>query len=211
MKTELEVLNAVNTFYSQSFSQLITITVAVLAFVGVVMPILFSMYQKRLFKIEHKEIEHKLRITIESEFEEKMAQLNKQRLEELQAQKDEFNVLKNNLDRKFNKLEGALLHVQAVNSNGTVSAYRDFMDSAISYIYGHENLNLRRVMNQIIEDCLPKISVSDFEYATELEGMHNKLLSDLKNYNTDEHYDDLILNLEREFSLARKRTIIPNT
>lgn len=60
MEDSLKILEAVNSFYSQSFGQLMNITVAVLAFSGIVLPILITLYQKRLFKLEHLAIENKL-------------------------------------------------------------------------------------------------------------------------------------------------------
>lgn len=207
MNTELEILNTVNTFYSQSFNQLITITVAVLAFVGVILPILISVYQKRLFAIEHREIEQKLIVKIEAEFDKKVELLIEKHKEEMLAQEDVFDELKKDVTRKFNKLEGALLHVQAVNTKGLaiVSAYRDFMDSAISYIEAENNLNLRRVLTQVIGECLPRITKSDLEYDSELGKLHAKLIKKLKSHNTNGHYTDLIDDLELAFNQAKNR------
>ena len=46
VQDSLKILESVNAFYSQSFGQLINITVAVLAFAGIVLPILITLYQK---------------------------------------------------------------------------------------------------------------------------------------------------------------------
>lgn len=60
MDSTLVIVEKINSFYSSAFSQLITITVAMLAFVGIIVPILYYLYQQRLFKIEVSSIEAKM-------------------------------------------------------------------------------------------------------------------------------------------------------
>ena len=88
MEPTLKILETVNQFYTQSFNQLILIIGAIFAFVGVFLPILISLYQKRLFRLEQKEVEASIGNTlkdelkliekkIKKEYEEKESELEK--------------------------------------------------------------------------------------------------------------------------------------
>ena len=53
----LSVVESVNSFYSNAFSQLMTLTIAILAIIGVLMPLILQHIQSRSFRIEQKSLE----------------------------------------------------------------------------------------------------------------------------------------------------------
>lgn len=78
MDETLIVLEKLNQFYSSSFSQLVNMTIGLLAFVGVIIPVLIGLYQNKQFKQEQSHIlkaleESKLELIrhIESEVEQR--------------------------------------------------------------------------------------------------------------------------------------------
>ena len=54
--TPIEIVDKVNSFYSGAFTQLITLTVAVLAFAGIILPILIQIIQSRTFRSEQESL-----------------------------------------------------------------------------------------------------------------------------------------------------------
>ena len=57
MDSTLEILEKVNAFYIGAFDQLIILTVSVLAFCGVLVPILISTYQNKQLKLQQEALE----------------------------------------------------------------------------------------------------------------------------------------------------------
>jgi hypothetical protein len=58
--TPIEIVDKVNSFYSGAFTQLITLTVAVLAFSGIILPVLIQLIQSRTFRSEQKNLESQI-------------------------------------------------------------------------------------------------------------------------------------------------------
>ena len=58
------IVDRVDAFYSSAFSNLLTLNLALLAFVGVVVPVLVQFYQSRVFARDKKAIEDFARLTI---------------------------------------------------------------------------------------------------------------------------------------------------
>ena len=113
VQDSLKILESVNAFYSQSFGQLINITVAVLAFAGIVLPILITLYQKRLFKLEHQAIQNSLATEMESRLEEGIKEI-KAEYEQKEAEfEDKISKMKESLKKDLDATKGGICHVHA--------------------------------------------------------------------------------------------------
>ncbi len=67
MDDTLIILDAANAFYQNAFNQLIAITLGVLGFVGILLPVLFGLYEKRLYRIERETLEVSLKEDLRDE------------------------------------------------------------------------------------------------------------------------------------------------
>jgi hypothetical protein len=53
----LQIIDKVNSFYSNSFSQLMTLTIAFLGFAGILLPIVLQLIQSRSFRLEERSLQ----------------------------------------------------------------------------------------------------------------------------------------------------------
>src|SRR5688572_23182297 len=61
----IEILEKIDSLYSNAFNQLITITVIVLGFGGVILPIVLQFIQAQFFRIERKALENQISTEVE--------------------------------------------------------------------------------------------------------------------------------------------------
>ncbi|NVK36593.1 MAG: hypothetical protein HWE18_01590 [Gammaproteobacteria bacterium] len=208
MEETLKILESVNNFYSESFSQLITITVAVLAFSGVVMPALLNMYQRRLFKLEHKAIEDglesKLKDSVESEVESVRLEYQKKerqferRMEELEKK----------LVKEIENAKGGALHIQGnsdLKNKNLIAALHSFIDSGWCYMRCEDNLNLQRVLDLILHECLSKFDKEDVNQESLVFSEFEEFIGGLKEHDHSRVYTDKIRNIERAYSLVQNK------
>jgi hypothetical protein len=208
MQDSLKILETVNNFYTQSFSQLINITVAVLAFAGIVLPILITFYQKRLFKLEHEVIENSLHKKMNEELGNALAQIKL----EYEAKESKFESkieeMKEELHREVDNAKGGISHVQGCNllaQKDYFLAFESFVQASFGYIKSKENLNLRRVISVISDNCLPNMNSKHIEDNDEAFSQFEELLDKLSKYDTDGSFTDQLRNLRRDFSQCKKR------
>lgn len=211
MQDTLAILESVNNFYSQSFSHLISITLAVLAFSGVVLPVLFGLYQKRLFKLDHKEIE---------------ASLSKRMYEILQGSVDsideKISIKEKHLDEKLklavakvqqdiDRIAGGLSHVQGnkyLSEKNYVFAFESFIGASFSYIESSDDRNLQRVLRLMTGDCFPNLTANDIEHHPSVFSSYIDVVDKLKKYNKNRIYSDQIDDIERAYLKAKKNNTV---
>jgi len=92
----LEILKYVNEFYSDSFINLITLFGILCGLVGVVIPILFWVVQKRFFKAENQEIKNIIHKELREEYNLEIKKFLKNIKKKSQFTKKEFLKLKKN-------------------------------------------------------------------------------------------------------------------
>ncbi|MGB0893860.1 MAG: hypothetical protein ACPGUD_05580 [Parashewanella sp.] len=212
MDASLKILESVNNLYSQSFSQLINITIAVLAFSSVVLPIVVTLYQKRLFKVEHQKIKGELWLEMQQELKEQLTiiknEIKHEYSEKEQKLEQEIKRLKTELKRDMDSLNGGVLMVQGSNQlkNGAyVSAVHSLFSAINSFINSNDNLNLQRAIKITIEDCLPQLTSNILEDHTDITDIVKQTLSSLKKFNNNRAYTDHLRSLERGFKKAQQR------
>lgn len=208
MEDSLKILEAVNSFYSQSFGQLMNITVAVLAFSGIVLPILITLYQKRLFKLEHLAIENKLLYEMEEKIK-KATDVIKSEYEKKEMDFDnKISKMKMLFENELESIKGGVLHVQGNNElkqSDELTAFESFVSASFCYVKSEDNLNLRRVLDLINNSCLRKFNVDSFEEHGDTFKSFDELLEAVRDYDKKGVFSDLIRETNQAYSLAKKR------
>jgi len=208
VQDSLKILETVNSFYSSSFSQLINITVAVLAFAGIVLPILITIYQKRLFKLDHEVIEDSLTKKIDEKFENAVEEVRKEYQEKEKGFEAQIEIMKKELHKEVDEAKGGISHVSGCSDlerNYYSSAFDSFIAASFSYIKAGNNLNLRRVINLISESCLPNMNKVDVEYYGDTFKRFEGLLEQLTEYDSAGIYTDQLKALQYQFTQCKKR------
>ncbi|WNF48117.1 hypothetical protein RHP75_06730 [Pseudomonas sp. SG20056] len=196
----LEILAKVDAFYSSAFSQLLAITLGIIAFAGVFVPILTTYYQNRNIKIEKQNLEDYIANKVNNLKEELTLNLNY----ELQEKLAEFEKKQ---EAKTDKIIAGLLHVQAslqLSNSHFKHATSSIISSIERCISAGDELNLSRGFSILIEQCLPEIKPEEEinleNLAIKIEGIHNKM----SKLNSGGRYSDVLSELKR----AHKKTIV---
>lgn len=200
MQEALKILESVNAFYSQSFNQLIVITVAVLTFAGVILPVLILLYQKRLFRLEQEEIKHSLKLEMEIQIQK----ITSERF-------DEYKSSVSDLDKKYEKqlsyAIGCGLHLQGkvnVIEVDYINALYSFSIAGERFIVAEHEANLIRAISclHICFDNLDKSRLQDDDAHVQA---YQSFIEKLEGFNVNQRYLDDIRKLKKQFKAASQR------
>lgn len=215
MNDTLQILEKVNAFYSGAFAQLVTITIAIVAVSGVMLPILIQIIQSRTFRNEQKALEAK----IDNEVSEKGTQLQTVVEEKFAAAKAEFDEalmkatadLKQKLSEQIVVARAGTFHIQAASEfekQQLAFAARDFAIAGKMYFQGNDEMNGHRTLRALIDECLPTLSANDLETVPQVERETTKLVKLLRERNKRGAFEDSINNIEAHI-LRIKKTPAP--
>ena len=190
--TVFEVLEKVDRFYSASFSQLLTVTLGLVAFIGILIPFLVTYYQNRNLKIEKSNLE----VFITNQIEKTKLEITKEIKNELINDLTKF-AEKQSSD--LQKVTAGVYYIQANNQlstgdhKGAVNSLFGVIDNCMKSM---DELILQRGLKILIE-CLPKINNNSLS-KTELYMLEKKIGKAIKGIsllNDNGRYTDDITNL----------------
>lgn len=208
----IELLSTVTNFYDQAFNKLMAVTFGVIAFIGVLVPIVVGWVQTRNLKSEKSALLSELRQEIASEREE----IRKTIEASVRAEMSELRIetqarlksLADEIERAAASADASTFHLQGVSrfqSGFFGMAAGDFAHSAYRYIDAKDEANAQKCISILVHDCLPKMSADDYkEY--KVEKVCNRLLKELRACNENGRYTNSIADIEREMEVASKRS-----
>lgn len=204
MLDSLEVLNKINNLYSGALNQIITYTIGLMAFVGILLPILISFVQNRQFRRDHDAITS----MIAKEITNAQEKLEKQISDTIEDKFREFRLeLLDQVQLKTRAVSGR------VNHNQALSLYRDnqYIDAiyactwaADDYLAAADEANLIRILN-VMDPILNRLNKSDFEENTEIKVRLDRVIENIKEINSNGRYSNEITKLSKNISSALKR------
>ncbi len=207
MEETLVILDHVNKFYTQSFNQLIILTVAILAFSALVLAILIGFYQRWFLKIEHNAIETSLKKELGEHFNKKLSEVEfKYQEKELHLQA-EITLLEEKVQKNIDEIAAGVFHVQGVNqleNDNYLGALRSFARASIKNMKCANEANLKTMFG-FINTCLQSLDHETLGLDLDLRKLVDKLIEDLEEYNENSRYTREINDLKIEFknTLAR--------
>jgi len=200
-KVALEILEKVNSFYSSSFSQLLTVTLGLVAFVGIFVPVLTTYYQNRNIKIEKDNLEAYIDNKIESVKLELLSEVRNELLSNLsdfeEKQKSEIE-----------KVLAGVFHVQAnhqISKGSYKNATNSILQSIDCCIAGKDELNLQRGLKLLINNCLPNITLEEEPNLGILEERISTLKIDMQPLNENGRYTDILNEIEKTHKSLQKK------
>ena len=212
MTDTLQILEKVNSFYSNAFSQLITVTVAVLAFAGVFLPLLLQFLQWRTFRNERRSLQIQIIKEISSTKEALTGELQTR----FEAAKQDFQkmvqaeikTIQRRLNTEIAITRGGVCYVQAANyvMQGDVPhAASSFAFAADHSLKGDDDFNGQRALEEL-QKCLPRLTTASFEAELDLEEDLTSLVKTLGERNINGRFTDRIGVITRGIAAAKKRT-----
>jgi len=213
----LQLIDKVNSFYSNSFSQLITLTIAILGFSGVILPIVIQFIQTRIFRIEQKSVQsqisqeiqaarHELKKDIESDFAVEKANMKLLLDEQIKS-------VKQLIEEQSALSTGTSFFVQAkinLETKDYVQAATDYACAAKWLLIGKDDLNGQRAIDSLLNRCLPLLSSRSFDHGSDLENSIKILLKQLELRNENNRFYDAMKDITIGIANAKKRTSNPN-
>jgi hypothetical protein len=212
----IQILEKVNSFYSNSFNQLIIITIAILGFGGVILPIIMQFYQSRIYKAEQKSIQS----FIASELAKGLEELKKEytNLFEIEKNKiqDQLKENKSAIEEYINKeIANANAGVYFVQGTTTVStkrfssAIRCYADAAELFLKGGDERNALLALDNMMK-CMPELNKENYEEDLAINKSISTLLERMESKDTTGRYTDYMIKIRTEFEKAKKKELLTN-
>jgi hypothetical protein len=213
MALELEVLEKVHAFYNDAFSQLVTYTLGLMGFVGIIIPFVSNWLQSRTLRAEKENLEEKIRLGI-AEAREELEKANQEQAEKtalkLKVSLESTLASKTKeIDEKIYCLEAATFHIQGnaiLARHHFALAACNFCDASINYLLGKDEGNAQRTLNLLVHDCFPEVNKEDYE--KEYLGLEEKLkslLNTLESNDENGRYRDTIVTIKGELRESQSR------
>ncbi|MCX6834186.1 MAG: hypothetical protein NTW07_03470 [candidate division Zixibacteria bacterium] len=212
MSDSIQILERVHSFYSDSFSQLMLWTMALLAFAGILMPLWIQYVQNKASKLE-KEVLESLMRTKMGEMRSELTNLLSTRFAE--EEKRVVDLLDSkvaegiaSVKRGVAGAKGGLCNLQGrqhVTAGLYNLAIKDCMSAIEFYLDAQDELNLQVSLENLAINCLPKVSKTDMDREPEIESAVNSVIDLLKSHNENGRYTLTISKLQTGVRAAKAR------
>jgi len=217
------LLQQVDAFYQTSWNHLILYTGGAIAIVGVVIPILIQLYQSRVMRLEKNEIKtgvetelsRQITTLLENERklnEEKMINKLKPLEDKIAKDREAFeNQLKVKCKALSCRIEHALGAICFVQTNALIEsknydgAYASALDAIESFVDADEHPNLRRIMNILVNGCLPNLTKDKLRNVEDVKQKFEVTMKKIQKWDEKGDFDDLIINARQAFKSASER------
>ena len=208
MESTLEILEKVNALYSGAFTQLITITGIILAFSGILLPVIITIYQNRQLELKKKSLEMLINNNSEN-IESKLKDEIKKYFEaESEAFKTEINRLEEELAKSKTAASAQTLHIQGVSSieNGDyITALNSLLKATHYYAVCGDERHFQRVLNSVTDRCLPNLCNDIFKSEYDFHQVTKDMLEAVNKINKNYRYNDYINKFNRQFNELKAR------
>lgn len=210
----VQALTLVDSYYQNAFASLLQLTIAIIGFSAILLPLILSFFQARALKSENKALRdelklhadqslNQLKVVLQAEIEEKLqvniAELKQQLLESEQK-----------LARSASTAHGGVYFVQArglVLRKHYSAASKSYAIAAAHFLEAHDFVNLRKSIDQLIEDSLSKISSKNNSSFQTVPESVNTLIVRMRSHECFPHYADRVASLEKALKSASEKAI----
>lgn len=209
MSETLQILEKLNTFYSGAFTQLITYTVGILAFIGIVIPFAIASFQNRQLKKD----QHSLSTQISTELIASKEDLKREIEEQISKREEKLRQLvvevKKDIELEITRIDdlamARALHLQANTTilSDPASAAYDALNAAHLYAKNKNEQNLMPVI-RLFEDAIRKTNKQKFDQF-DFDKACNEAIESIKKLNANGRYVDEIRSIKRQVVEAKKR------
>ena len=205
----LEVLQYVNGFYSESFTQLITLFGVLCGLVGIVIPILYWVVQKRFFKAENQEIKNSIQKELREEYNLEIKKISEVYLKKEKEYEDKILGMEKKLVKEIEKVSAGVYYVQGnmlIESSRFLGGFMSFLKAGRGAIISDNEKILKQVIKVITKTCLPGINKSQLNNEENIVKSYEDFIGDLTKYDVNGRYTDDIRNIKIEYKKASERS-----
>jgi hypothetical protein len=196
-----EILKMLNEFYSNAFSQLITLAIAIFGLGGVILPLILNYSQNRSLKNE--------RDSLLTQLKESMRQMKVELKEEIQKKfDDEKKEIKQLTLEEVENAKGIAFFQQAkscTESNNFVAAAMSYCWTIKALLVSKDELNVGRSIRNLTSDALPNLYKEDYEENDELSEEIDNLIIKMEEFNLNGKYSDEINDIKKLVKKGRSK------
>ena len=219
----LQVMQYLDQFYTTSWNHLLICGSVAVGIVGVVIPILIQIYQRRTMRHERSQIReamvgqvstavHNLMEQEKALLEEKIEAGTKSLEERLARDRAELEerVRKTEvgLRRGIAGASGTIFHVQTnslIERKEYEAAFTSGMIGLSDFVEGEDHLNLRRLLQVISERCLPGMKKAQLDEMEEDKKVFHGVMAKIKKWDVNNDFADAVAEAKRAFKAACER------
>ena len=205
------IINNINSLYSTAIEQLTSYTLAVVGLVGVLIPILVTIYQARSVRAEKEMLQAhindeiskariQMREEIASELTNSIKAAEMKLTERLDAKLLDY-------DKQISILDASTFHIQGnlrIESSSPFVAAEDYCHATLKYLSGGDEGNGQRTLNLLTKRCLPLVT-RDWYEKVDLGASISEVINLLQKMNDTGKYTDQIFDLRMAMKEASNR------
>lgn len=225
-----ELLRQVDAFYNTAWQHLLIYTTILLAMVGIVIPIIIQIIQRRSQKREEAALNEKiealvdkekssLQLTMRSDLESYKKELSSlisqfdEKIKEAsegvkKLQEESQTKLRDELQKQINRALGVVFHAQGyfLSKQGDHAwAVESLVDAVEHELTADDHGNLRRALSMMIADCLPNIDKESLKKMPRTKEKMPRIIEALTKQNARGEYTDVINSLRMAYEEASER------
>jgi hypothetical protein len=157
----LDVVNSVNGFYSGAFDKLFNLVLALIAFFGVIIPILVGIYQRRVMKVSESELKAEMAILLEEKKKELLTEIENRLKTEKEIIDKSLQSNSEKIERQLKSAQGGIFHLQGFQN----CKEGNFLEGAHDFCRAAElNCEAQNGSNLAVEiDNLTKVVAENFD------------------------------------------------
>jgi hypothetical protein len=203
------IINNINSMYSS----LITYTVGLVAFIGILLPIVITLLQNRQLKNDHKALSDKISSELDAVKAKLLIELKSDLTVETKKLDNKAAEMKNELNVKISEMAAELHakahHIQArvaIDKNRFDIACLDCLYAIVGYCEAKDEANLQAVSEGVLMAMVvPHLKKLDFEENEIIEKKLIMALAAIEKINVNGRYDGSLKALRSAFKAAKVR------
>jgi hypothetical protein len=208
MSESLLILEKLNSLYAGAISQLITYTVGVLAFVGLLIPVFIAALQRRQLKQDHESMLARLSTEVAAAKAELVKSLSEESIQTEERLREALESTKAELKAEMNRANAGhkahAFHIQAQNLQaGATSRIEDCLLATSNYVIAGDEFNLRTILN-VCNGLWKTAKLEDLEHIPNFDEAFNEGLAALRTLNKTGRYSADIQALTSGFNSLKK-------
>lgn len=197
---------------------------------GLLVPLLTYLYQKRLFKAEESklksdmdakksEIQTAMSEEVKRMFETERAKITEEIKTLIKPYQEEISKRQNELEakwtaavpeleRKLHQIQAGPFHVQMnlyQKNKEYIHAVQSSLDAMEHELLAQDEFNLRRALKALSEDCLPNMNKGDLTNPYQLESKIKAIIERIEKESQKKQFHDALLLLRHQLNQAMSR------
>lgn len=219
----LTVLQSVDQFYATSWNHLLICGSVAIGIVGVVIPLMLQIYQRRAMRLEKSEIHAAIISQIEKELvearqedkkvlEEKIAAAIKTLEERLSRDRAELEEgvrkLESTLRKGIAGVNGGALHVQTnamLTDNNYAMAFRSAVDGLSWYVDADDHSNMRSLFKVLTKGCLPHMTKAQMDEMEDDKKVFGDVMKKITEWDAKQDFSDALKEAKVALKAASER------